>query len=413
MISLSKSDIDQAIVDASTQVLLRYFRGGTQAQITQATLNLAQDADILQLHWAISDKTLSFLQYIIEHKHETQSLLQFHARVDDVRIKGRIDAIGTFIERRMSGNSSRVKFYEPKRSYDTGPNQLLCWLIIKVSRILSQFSHINAVEAPYQNRIDKARQCIANILRIEPLQESLKYITLAHRPTAYTLQSAKRSRQQIYAQASDSFESLAAIENGDEKTIISVLNSTLIAPLEDWRRFELVTGFLIAQAISRAEYTPLRLNLLPVGHKGPLAVVGNISIYWQQNTQAFEKPDLEPSEIKILEALSDYGLGASSDRPDLILLDQTTQNVVSVVEVKYLAGDSYISQFRQAVAQIVRYSRNYTAPENWDRLIDRSIVVMSARVPDRQSHDSSAPSAMDFQSLLQPELEAWAALLLA
>ena len=413
MISLSKRDIDQAIIDASTQVLLRYFRSGTQAQITQATLNLAQDADILQLHWAISDKTLSFLQYIIEHKHEAQSLLQLHARVDDAVIKGRIDAVGTYIERRMSGNSSRVKFYEPRRSYDTGPNQLLCWLIIKVSRILSQFSNVNSVDAPYQYRINKVRQYVANILRMEPLQESLKHITLAHRPTAHTLLSAKRSRQQIYAKASESFESLTAIENGHEETIISVLNSTLIAPLEDWRRFELVTGFLIAQAISKAGNTTLRLNLLPVGHKGPLAIIGNLAIYWQQNTQAFQKPDLEPSEIKILKALSDYGLGASSDRPDLILLDQTTLEVVSVVEVKYLAGDSFISQFRQAMSQIVRYTRNYTPPENWDQLIEKSIVVMSARVPERQSNNSSAPAAMDFQSLLQPKLEVWAAQLLS
>jgi hypothetical protein len=413
VISLSKSDIDQAIIDASTQVLLRYFRGGTQAQITQATLNLAQDMDILQLHWAISDKTLSFLQYIIEHKHEAQSLLQLHARVDDAMIKGRIDAVGTYIERRMSGNSSRVKFYEPKRSYDTGPNQLLCWLIIKVSRILSQFTHIKAVDAPYQNRINRARQYVGNILRIEPLQESLKYITLAHRPTLHTLQSAKRSRQHIYAKASESFESLTAIENGDEETIISVLNSTLIAPLEDWRRFELVTGFLIAEAMSKAKNTPLRLNLLPVGHKGPLALVGDISVYWQQNTKAFQNPELEPSEIKISEALSDYGMGASTDRPDLIILDESSQDVVSVVEVKYLAGDSFISQFRQAVSQIIRYTRNYTPPETWDQLIEKSIVVMSARVPERQSHDGFAPSAMDFQTLLQPKLEAWAEQLLS
>ena len=112
--------LDRAIDDYSAGVFLRYFRQGTGAGAESPHLDLARDMDLLRAHWALSEPVRTFLSYVLSHRHEAQSLLQFVRRTDDAVARGRIDARGTMLARRVAGHPSLVIYEEPVRSFKHG-----------------------------------------------------------------------------------------------------------------------------------------------------------------------------------------------------------------------------------------------------------------------------------------------------
>lgn len=86
---------------------------------------------------------------------------------------------------------------------------------------------------------------------------------------------------------------------------------------------------------------------------------------------------------------------------------------MSIIEVKYIAGDTATARFREAVEQVVRYGRSYSQVQDRDALLSRSLVALSRNAPMRQSNAAPAPFAVDFATFMQPDgLAAWAASLL-
>ena len=71
----------------------------------------------------------TFLGYVLTHRHEAQSLLQFEKRTDDVVARGRIDARGTLLTRLVVGHPSLLIYEEPVRNFNTGPNQVVAWVV--------------------------------------------------------------------------------------------------------------------------------------------------------------------------------------------------------------------------------------------------------------------------------------------
>ena len=69
----------------------------------------------------------------------------------------------------------------------------------------------------------------------------------------------RRSRRMVYRLAVAAYNTLAQIEAGNEQTLRSVLDSTLIGPLEQWRRFELAVGLGIGEALASETGEPMSL----------------------------------------------------------------------------------------------------------------------------------------------------------
>ena len=216
-----------------------------------------------------------------------------------------------------------------------------------------------------------------------------------------------RARRRIYHHAIAAYNALTGIEAGEEEALQRVLHNTLLAPLENWRRFELAVAVGIGEAIAEETGEAMRLSILDNRQGQPIILCGRFAIYWQSGTNFFSPPPLEPSEIRLAAVLAAYGTSLGADLPDLVIVDQEAKAVAAIVEVKYPAAGTVLERFREAAAQVVRYVRGYSNSTSIDNLIRRSLIALSIDAP-KILHDT-APTlwAVDFCAIRQGALRVW------
>lgn len=406
-------NIDAEIVDFSAGLLLRYFRGGAAVAGDVPRLDRERDIDLLKGHWAISGPVRALVGYVLANPHEAQSLLTFRMRVDDAVGRGRIDAIRTWAYRLQSGIPSAIVAAEPVRSFDTGPNLVLAWVLQEAAAYTTRLSNWQGPTSPYAEVIEEAQRAMRAVQRIEALREPLRAALLGRRPGVGAIRTAARSRQQIYRLAVAAYRVLQGLERGDPEAMNIIARTALIAPLEPWRRFELAVSLAVGEALAAAEGEPLQLQLLDGDSSGPILAAGRFAVHWQQRTAHYTQPDLEPSELLVRDVLKAYGQSMGAERPDLIVINKVENAVVAVIEVKYLAGDTANARFREAIDQIVRYARGYGTPEEVGSLVSRSLIALSHGAPVLIDADAGAPASVDFKGITRVELSAWAARLVS
>ena len=400
--------LDAAIIDFSAGVLLRYFRGGALIEGEAPRIDRRRDVDLLKGHWAVSGPVRALVGYVLAHPHEAQSLLTFKTRVDDAMARGRIDAMRTWAYRIQSGLASAIVAAEPVRSFNTGPNLVLAWVLREATTYTARLSSWQGPSSPYLDVIEEAQREMRAVQRIEALRDPLRAASLGQRPGVGAIRTAARSRRQIYRLAVAAYQLLQGLEHGDPEAINTVARTALIAPLEQWRRFELAVGLAAGEALAAASGAPLNLHLLGGDSSGPIMSAGRFAVHWQQRTSHYSAPELEPSELITRDVLRAYDLSIGADRPDLIVVDQQVSAVAAVIEVKYLAGDTANARFREAVDQVVRYARGYAEAGQTGPLISRSLVALSQGAPVLIDGEAGAPASVDFAGITRTELSAWA-----
>lgn len=399
--------LDQAIGDYAAGVFLRYFRKGTLAGAERPHLDLARDIDLLRAHWALSEPVRTFLSYVLSHRHEAQSLLQFVRRTDDAIARGRIAAQSTMLARRVTGHPSLVIYEEPVRSFNTGPNQVVAWVVQTASTYASRLLAHQPTGSAYARLVEEMMSDVTAVKRLDALRDVLRGVAVHRRPGPGALRDAARSRRMIYRLAIGAYDTLARVEAGDEEALQTILRSTLIGPLEQWRRFELAVGLGIGEALSAETGEPMSLALLGKTSGAPVISCGQYDIFWQGGGGLFTPPAMEPSEVRLERVLAAYGMVLSADRPDLIITDRLARQVIGIVEVKYLAGDTASARFREAAGQIVRYARGYRPVAEIDGLIRASLIALSREAPALLNEATAAPRAVDFEGLTDGRLQAW------
>ena len=400
-------ELDQQISDFAAGIFLRHFRPGELVGAKAPSLDLARDMDLLRAHWAISAPVRQFLRYLLDHRHEAQALLQFRRRVDDAVARGRIDARASVIARRVAGHPSLIISEEPVRSFNTGPNQVVAWVVQMAATYAERLNAIQPRTSAYVRVIEGTMEEILAVKRLDALREPLKHVTAGRRPGPNDLRDAARSRRLIYRHAIAAYTTLTRIEGGDNREVVNVLRSTLLGPLEEWRRFELAVAAGIGEALASELGMPLRLSVLGAGSGRPVLQCGRFSVYWQSGGGLYQAPPLEPSEQHLETILSAYHLSTSADRPDLVVVDTEAGRVVAIVEVKYLVGDTANVRFREAAEQIIRYGRGYCSSEDLPALIQRSLVALSREAPALHDETASAPVAVDFEGIKAGRIREW------
>lgn len=399
-------NLDQRIADHAAGVLLRYFRIGSQAISPKPLIQIERDREILRSHWALSEPVRGLVTYLLGHRHETHALLSTRRRIEDAVARGRIDVRATILHRIRSGLRSALVVEEPVRTFETGPNQVLAWVLHHAATWASRFEGGPNVGVSYASVASEIIRDIDGVRRFEALRDVLRSPTISRRPSPGTLRNAARSRRPIYRLAVEAYSILQGAEDGQVEAIQAVVGSTLIGPLETWRRLELAVALAIGEAL--AEETGTALAISPIASGGaPVIVCGRFAVCWQQLTKFYSSPVLEPSEARSKAILSAYGLASGTDRPDLVVLDTSAGRIAAVVEVKYLAADTATARFREAVDQVVRYGRGYAVGPALEDLIGRSLVVMSVGAPKLQKPGPGIPSALDFEGVTQGQLRHW------
>jgi hypothetical protein len=406
---------DNEVADFAVSLLLRYFSRSVGAQVGAPDLALKRDLELLKLHWALSTGVGALSKHCLENRHEIQSTLETRKRIDDGVIRGRLDAFATVAYRRVSGLQTAVVSHEPNRTYDSGPNQVLGWVIQQSWALATKFYSLAPDESGYQHRIDETLKRLEQVRKLQAITEIIDSSRSTNRPLGGALVSAQRSRKKVYRLAYAAYQDFVSIERGDLGAIALMLRSTLLGPLEIWRTFELAVGLAVGNALAAASGERLVLNLLIGDVRRPFATVGRWHLYWQWPTNYYHPPELEPSARIAQEVLDEFGLFGSGDRPDFVLVDRLTDRVVAIVEAKYLSGDDASDRIRSAVGQLVRYARGYRPIGDVRSLLGQSVISVSQGLTDLALPTPSpgkAPTVVDLAGLKRGDLTPWASRLL-
>lgn len=403
---------DTSVTDYAARILLRYFSSIGSVNLERPSIALERDRELLRLHWSLSPPISDLVTYVLEHRHEIQSALGSEIRFEDGVVRGRLDAIATLRVRRMSGLATALVSHEPLRSYDSGPNQLLGWVLKEAWSLATRFSSVTFDSPAYKNSLGVALQRLEQTGRLNALAQIMGEANLAKRPTAGALLESARSRRPIYRKAKDAYDALLRIEAGDAATIIGMLRKTLLGPLESWRRFELAVGLSLGEALAQQQKVPLVLNLLVGDTRRQLAEAGRFVIYWQWKTDYFTPAPPEPSE-KVTNIIWDaYGMSVGVDRPDLVVVDREANSVAAIAEVKYLTGEDATDRIRSAASQVVRYARGFGPLDESGPLLGRSLIAVSQGLPDglaSMAPASGIPLVAEFEGIKEGCLQQWAA----
>lgn len=400
-------NLDLAISDYAASALLRYFRRGVRLQTEGARIDVERDRDILRGHWAFSAPVRALVGHLLLHRHETHALLTSRPRIDDAVARGRIDARATILYRLQAGAPTALVAHEPVRTFDTGPNQVLAWVVHHAARFAGRLQAMQPAESAYAELARTVTDKLNQVRRLDALRDALRNPAVHQRPGAGAIRDAARSRRMLYRLAVDAYNAFIGIEDGNEQAIRLIINSTLVGPIESWRRFEIAVALAIGDALEENLQDRMVLGLLAGDPSQPVLRCGPYALYWQQTTDLYHAPPPEPSEATVRRILTAYGIGAGSDRPDLLLVDVEKQKVAAVVEVKYLAADTASARFREAVEQTVRYARGYAEGDELTALLGRSLVAMSVEAPKQIGPSAGVPCSVDFASILSGSLQAW------
>jgi len=405
------SDPSITINDHIGRILLRYFRKAFGVEIGRPRLDLSRDMEMLRLHWSMSPALRELTAYVLANRHETQSFLSSREHVEDGVIRGRLDARATIIRRMATGHPTATVTQEPVRSFASGANQVVAWVLEQAWRLSARFLSLLPEETGYRDAVEANVLSLERVRRIDAIRTAMSETNLAGRPRGGALQQAVRSRRMMYRLAYKAFMDLVAVETGDLEVIGRMLQATLLGPLETWQRFELAVGLSLAEGLEQSMGEPAVLSLLRADNKEPIARIGRFAIFWQTRTNLYQEPVAEPSEAIVKRILLAYGLSPSGDRPDLVVVDAEAGSVVAVVEVKFFSGEAEdnLGRVREATTQLVRYGRGYGPVSELDALLGRSIIaVIRNAVPMPVPRPPNVPLIVDFEGIKRGQLTSWA-----
>jgi len=270
-----------------------------------------------------------------------------------------------------------------------------------VEQFARRFSSLLPTEATYFERTTALLASVRHIDRVLPMTND----ALLHVPNADDVRAARSSRVRLYRLAVDAYDAMRALERREEAAIAELIGTTLVGPMERWQQFELALALAMAEAIAeRIGVRPVLRELRP----GPSDVqidVGPYALRLQKPGPTFVRPSLERWEIRTAEILSDYGLLSGSDRPDIVLYEIASGRAMAIGEAKYFEGDDWTDRLRDAVGQVVTYSRGYEKSQgDTEAIIGRSIIGLwtaGGQAPTATERTPFVATFADFRSGLR------------
>lgn len=410
---MSSQGVEDVIDGFVLGLLLRYFRTGVAILPNpDATVRRENDLDHLRMRWAVSAPVRRLGQRLASHPHELRSVLATRPRVEDGYVRGRLDARATALRRLLTGHPTLVVGHDPVRDFVSGPNQVLLWVLKTARHAAASFASLAPEGSPQRPHALQVVAELEAVSRSAHVREAYGTSLAGRRPGPAAVAEAARSRLPLYVMAAEAYTILSRIEVGDLEALRNVLRDTLLGPTEVWRRFELAVALAASDALGVAVGMVPVLGLLAGGDR-LVARVGRYAVFWQSATEAHSAPPPEPSEVALTGILEAYGFHASSDRPDVIVLDGATGKVVAVLEAKYFASGERDGSdaLRDAAAQIVRYARGYREPGDLNDLLGASVIALvslGSRLP-LSPQPPGVPWLVDLDALTQRGLADWAA----
>jgi hypothetical protein len=383
------------------RVFLRFFRSGVAMEVRDGRAG-GDLRDLLLLHWSISSSVSDLVDYAREHPHELRSALASRTTISRGIVRGRIIAGATSVLQTVTADPSLFVLDEPFRSFSTGPNRVLGWTLRQATKLARRFRALLPEEATYFERTVAMLTTVQDVRRLLPTTDDAQLGT----PTPGDVRVARSSRVLLYRKAAAAYEEMRAVERGDPDAVERLLSDTLVGPMDIWMQFELFLALAMADAIGTVlDIEPQVEHLMP-GGADVLIGVGPYAVCWQRAGPNYRKPALDAWEQRIVEMLTAYGVSAGYYRPDVVVYNRTSGNVLAIGEAKYFASDNWRDRLRDAATQIVNYARGYESSQDVEALIRRSVIALWETAGGPTPH-ATAPFVATFASL-SSGISSWA-----
>jgi hypothetical protein len=403
------------INDFVADVLVRYFRAAVAQGFLAPQVLQRSTTELLTQYWALSKEVRELVTYLQNSTHELQAVLATERQIHRDTVRGRLAARETQILRLSSGQPTWTVCITPLRTFDSGANKVLSWVLSQVSASFRNADkHWGGTH--YQLLANELQLGLEAIRRFEPVRDLLESASSTE-PSKQGLNECFRSRRRIYRYAGSAFALWQNMRAGHPSALRSVFNDVILGPAPIWQRFEIAVGLAAARALSEALGGQLLLGSVLASSQEPFAQVGKLLIYWQNRTSWFSSPRPEASESIASEIYAELRLWAGGDRPDFVVVDTQEGRVLSVLEAKYFedSDDDGAGAIRLAVEQLVRYARGYRPMSEVRSLLRKSVVALSQspRFVTVGMNSRDAPWIADFNSLSRGDLLLWAREVLA
>ena len=406
---MSDTEIDEAIAEG----LLAYFReGGTHSIQQPQSLRFQDMRRLLRLHWAFSPRMQSFLQYLLKRHGEIVSSSTQAVQQTMGSIRGPGMWPETYMQRHITANPALTIFRDNRRTYDLGANRVLKFVTSAAHSLLEPYaSRSDLSQTPYGIEIRNAFGLATRAGRVLHLRQIDKLlIGKDSEPSYQDVKQSAQSRRLLYVLAARLYRTHKDIESSTVNDPSEIIDTTLVAPLYAWQRFELFSVLYLGLALSRFTGSPANLHDLTGGRGIPAITVDHFAIHWGSRPLEVRLSSQLPERRKLFDQmLHRYGLDPREGRSDITITDARNRRVLAVVECKYSTNmdGSTSGQFRDALNQLLDYAEEYEGDAK-ERLMKSAIVMrtLPTRVASRGGMagkgDPIALSADDLLRVSEP-----------
>jgi len=272
----------------------------------------------------------------------------------------------------------------PYVEYDIPENLVLkrlLWIVHRtVERELESFDYGWRREQWSDDRMREFRRLYSRNVHLNRIRDGTDI-----EPTARDLTAARTSREPLYAEAYDLYDTYRQLQSGqyDDPAVQSILRETLVVPERLPRLFELFCVFKLIRLLSNL-YPRLTLQVIEPG-AAEIALLesetlrievyhdqqGNLQFHESVDDIKAETPyfrryqDVLETHVELMDAFLDRGAGQAlySGRPDIVIevyekeTDTTLPRRVLLGEIKYTESEQTFSRGLRELVEYTRFAR--------------------------------------------------------
>lgn len=245
---------------------------------------------------------------------------------------GRVDWPGTFVRRMVTSNPLVVRSAVVERAYDNWEARTLLYALRAIEELIDAAGMAGQGALPIRFRGYKDR--CGRLAHHAKLRQAREVVAIpAHRLERLACRPGLEPVGSFVA----NFQS--AVCSADPSTLLKILGSSVLAPVDDETLYELLVGFRLLDALEGMDcveaHTPLRgLAGAPFAELAH-PTMGTIRIL--RETGVFELAAYRDDASRFRETLESAGMRRSSLRPDFLI--EFEYRPCLVVEVKHTSRD--------------------------------------------------------------------------
>jgi hypothetical protein len=388
---MSKLAVDKLVGEVQNE-LVTFLQSGTIAEedvvstLDFTDLEIDDFARLKRIHFCLSDPVVDFVEKLPERVRSIKTANQRERVQTRGEIRGSIDWNQTTKLRHTDSYGDRTVFAceSPYVEYDIPENLVLkrlLWVINRtVERELSSFDYGWRHDQWSDDQIREFSRLYSRNVHVNRIRDGTDI-----EPTARDLTAARTSREPLYTEAYDLYDTYRQLQSGqyDDLSVQTVLRETLVVPERLPRLFELFCVFKLIRVLSEL-YPRLPLQVIEPG-SAQIARLENethrIEVYHdQQGSLTFhesveniktEDPyfrryqDVLETHVDLLDAFLNRGANKSlySGRPDLVVevyvkgSDTTIPQSVLLGEIKYTESEQTFSRALRELLEYTRFAR--------------------------------------------------------